>query len=477
MILKTTKFIAFIILCGAFLILAACGTLDISAEPGVVGGQPGTPTEMAQPTLTIAEAGATTPTAAPSEEDSIAAEATPTPTETVTEIEESGDSDESATKPSEITPIDETWSRYTNYQLGFSINFPKTMVHFYGSCRWNEENGDHSYRPELTAVPVEVFEDGDTTYITSAYYYELTGETKETSADGGERAFFSECQEVTNSLELLRDPDNHYQSKWAIVAIEVHDDGELEGFIQSRYGEGCSLGEKAPSGQEGVYDIRIQGDGKDLSESSCPLNYGTVVKYYPEQNKVIAWDTGQAATFVGDIDYSVIYDQDMIDSFQFLTDVSPPDTADSAGLDYSGWQSYTNDTIGYSLMVPGQADVMGGNVDESVQFVGPLVEGEHWPWFFVDHYDSAFFHPPAGTELRQWLTDSIPYEPLEEDANIGGLPAVHFTFEASPQAYGRDEYYLVHGDQLIKITILHAGGLQDWSLYDQFLQGFTFSPV
>ena len=40
-------------------------------------------------------------------------------------------------------------------------------------------------------------------------------------------------------------------------------------------------------GQDGVYDVSIQGDGKDLSETLCPLNYATVVKYYPKGNKVI----------------------------------------------------------------------------------------------------------------------------------------------------------------------------------------------
>jgi hypothetical protein len=89
-------------------------------------------------------------------------------------------------------------------------------------------------------------------------------------------------------------------------------------FTKSRYGAGCSLGEKAASGQDGVYDVRIQGDGKNLSETLCPLNYATVVKYYPAGNRVIALNLDQGPTFAADTAYSMTYDQEMVDSFRFL---------------------------------------------------------------------------------------------------------------------------------------------------------------
>jgi hypothetical protein len=229
--------------------------------------------------------------------------------------------------PSQIVRLDETWYQYTNYQLGFSFKFPRTTVSQYGFCKWTEENGDHSYRPEPAFVPVKVFEDGNTTYIAGEFYYELTGETTETSAGGATRAFFSDCQAVTNNLELLGDPDNYYQTRWEIVTQEVHDDGELDAFLKSRYGSGCRLGEKIASSQDGVYDIRVQGDGKDLGETQCPLNYVTVVKYYPVGNKVVAWNLGQAPRFVADTAYPVVYDQEMVNSFRFLTGVPTEESA------------------------------------------------------------------------------------------------------------------------------------------------------
>jgi hypothetical protein len=151
------------------------------------------------------------------------------------------------------------------------------------------------------------------------------------------------------------------------------------------------------------------------------------------------------------------------------------ETMTAAGYDYSGWQSYTNETVGYALMAPGNTDVMGADRDKAVEFVGPIAGDDHWPWFMVQHFDSAFFRPPAGTDVRQWIAGSdIAYKAEAQEATIGGLPAVHFQMAPSPQAYGMDEYYVIAGEQLFKITILHAGGLEDWALYEQFLASITF---
>jgi hypothetical protein len=470
--------------------LSACGTLEIDTEPvsslteatALVAEPTNIDTGTPPPTPTTEGADDGSTTVAPSEEDDeTTIEVTPTPAEPLAE-EELDETLQPETEPSEITVVDDTWFNYTNYQLGFSIDYPRTKIHFHGTCTWNEENGDHSYRYEYALVPVKTFEDVDTVYITSEYQHELTGETKETSEDGGTRTFFSECQAISNSLELLRDQE-HYQEMWKIVVREVRNDEELDAFLKSRYGSGCSLGEKVSSNQDGVYDIKIQGDGNDWSESLCPLNYGTVVKYFPEGNKVIAWDTGQASTFAADAGNSVVHDQEMVDSFRFLTETSAEagqsssakDGQNSSAYDYADWQIYANEALGYTLMHPSNSDVMGANPDGSVEFVGPMEGDEYWPWFFVSHFDSEFFRPSAGTDVRQWIADSnIPYEPLEDEMSLGGLAAVHFVYEASPQAYGRDEYYVINDGQLFQFTILHAGGLQDWALYEQFLDSIGF---
>jgi hypothetical protein len=399
----------------------------------------------------------------------------PAPPGEMTNLDEVWFEDSNYATPSEITMLDETWFLYSNYQLGFSIKFPRTKTHHRGSCVWIEEDGDHSYRPRYAMVPVKIFEDDNTVYMTSEYQHDLSGETRETNADGGTRIFFSECEAVLNSLELIHDPE-YYQEMWEIVVRDIHDDQELDAFLEARYGSGCGLGEKVMSGQDGVYDIRV----------GCQLGGGTVVKYYPEGKKVIAWNTGQAYTFSADVTNSVNRDQEMVDSFRFLTGeptgpaVDGTETGETGAgeYDYTGWQAYTNAELGYSLMYPGYAEIMGGNLNEAVEFVGPTGEVDHWPWFSVHHFDSAFFSPPAGTDVQQWIADSnIPYEPLDEDVTIGGLPAVRFSFAGSPMAYASDEYYVIHGDQLFRITILHTELVQDWDLYYQFLSSIAFAPI
>jgi len=475
-------------------VITACGTLEVGLEsdssqtdPLTTATQPAGAADVATATVAMPEA-TQEPTLEPTLEATPepAAEQIEPPADEVnqdepfpiaaapgemTNLDEVWFEDSNYATPSEITMLDETWFLYSNYQLGFSIKFPRTKTHHRGSCVWIEEDGDHSYRPRYALVPVKIFEEENTVYMTSEYQHELSGETRETNADGGTRIFFSECEAVMNSLELLHDSE-YYQEMWEIVVRDIHDDQELDTFLESRYGSGCGLGEKVMSGQDGVYDIRV----------GCPLGGGTVVKYHPEGNKVIAWNTGQAYTFSADVTNSVNRDQEMVDSFRFLTgestDTSHDTSQDSADYDYTGWQTYSNDELGYSLMYPGSAEVMGGNLDEAVEFVGPIGEVDHWPWFLIHHFDSEFFNPPSGTDVQQWIADSnIPYEPVDQDVTIGGLPAVRFSFGGSPMAYASDEYYIIYGDQLLRITILHTELAQDWYLYDQFLNSIAFAPV
>jgi hypothetical protein len=126
-----------------FIVIGMCFTLTGCTSPGaptVVAQEPSTPTpEVFIPRTAAVPQDPVTPTAEP--------------------------------LPSQIISVDEAWYQYTNYQLGFSFRFPRTALSPYGSCKWTEANGDHSYRPEPLYVPVKVFEDGDTTYIAGEYYH------------------------------------------------------------------------------------------------------------------------------------------------------------------------------------------------------------------------------------------------------------------------------------------------------------------
>jgi putative hemolysin len=142
---------------------------------------------------------------------------------------------------------------------------------------------------------------------------------------------------------------------------------------------------------------------------------------------------------------------------------------------YEGWKPYLNAKLGYALWYPGDCQVMGGNLNESVQFSGLLVEGEHWPVLTVSHYDSDFYHPPASTDVGQWIADNeIPYDAIDTEVEIAGLPTVHLRYEAGPGWGASDAYYFVKEGQLFYILILHTGDQEGWELYDKFLQGLTF---
>ena len=215
---------------------------------------------------------------------------------------------------SEVISLDDAWSQYTNSRLNISFRFPKMMMATYGSCRWVEEGGDHSYRPEAALVPVKVFEDANTIYIAAEYYYELAGETCQ---DG--RCTYAECSKVMNTRALLQDPGNMYQQMWKLVVEKVEDGEELDVFIKSRYGVGCKLGEKESVGQEGVYAIGIEEES--AGEKECPHLFWTYASgyelwYCENANQAIAMYLNGYSTFLGDERGDVTYDEEMRDSIR-----------------------------------------------------------------------------------------------------------------------------------------------------------------
>ena len=144
---------------------------------------------------------------------------------------------------------------------------------------------------------------------------------------------------------------------------------------------------------------------------------------------------------------------------------------------YEGWKTYTNEEFGYTVRYPGACKVMGADLNEMVEFVGPEVEYmgtyEHWPRLSIEHYDSDFYHPPLGTDVNEWVK-RIPGLKLGAEFEVANLPTAHLVQERSPQAYAADHYYFVKGTQLYHIQLLHAADREDWDLYNKFLNSFTF---
>ncbi len=168
---------------------------------------------------------------------------------TETTVEAGPTQDVAGERTSELIPAGDTFDTYANHALGFSILVPREMVITFGDCTWNEANGDHSYRPAAAPVPTAIFEEDDTVILTFASYHALTGQSLERQEDGGTRSFYANCVPMTNTLALATDtdPDNPYRAAWSIRVVDIEGQEELESFVKTRYGRGCSVGEMTPS--------------------------------------------------------------------------------------------------------------------------------------------------------------------------------------------------------------------------------------
>ena len=211
---------------------------------------------------------------------------------------------------SSIVSLNNTWNLYTNYNLGFKIKVPKTMYHNRSSCEWI----DNSYRPKGGIVPVSVFENDNNVYISSQYFSYLSGANQINNV-----YTFSSCTRIFNSVENLNNSEySALQNVWHFVARTVNNDFELENFIKEKYGSACRLGDKEPTNQAGVYNVRVLSDGNDSSTSECFMNFIYFIKYHPENNIAISWDIGQSYSFFADDKFNNSYDQVMLESFEFI---------------------------------------------------------------------------------------------------------------------------------------------------------------
>ncbi|MFA6521499.1 MAG: TPM domain-containing protein [Candidatus Gracilibacteria bacterium] len=188
---------------------------------------------------------------------------------------------------SSLEPIDDNWDLYTNYKLGFSVEVPhkgKLEGHLQGNIEYFAYN-------EIKAI-----EKGNIVYISSGDEYQNSS--------------------IQKSIKSRKTEAKRVQGvSWAILIKKIKNDSQLKSLIKQKYGSSCKLGKKTKSSQEGVFDIEILGDGKDLGETRCPMNFITFMKYYPKLQRVATWDIGQAPNFEVNGEY---VDDKMSDSFAFI---------------------------------------------------------------------------------------------------------------------------------------------------------------
>lgn len=227
-------------------------------------------------------------------------------------------------KTSEIISLDKTWNKYVNYQLGFSLKVPKETWGYWTDCKYVVENGHPTYRPQIDLDSIKILEDYDKNVITIAPEYDikLSGETQIKSSLGYV-SYYSKCEKTVNSLEKIKAGEGYPigPNNWSIIIKQVKNDKELENLIKEYYGSSCTLGQKRPTYQSGVYDVDIKGDDKSLFETQCPLNYRSILLYYPEKNKIARWNMGQDVGVFFDPKPKSLdkpLDNEMVQSFEFL---------------------------------------------------------------------------------------------------------------------------------------------------------------
>lgn len=104
---------------------------------------------------------------------------------------------------------------------------------------------------------------------------------------------------------------------WMLSVTPIEDRAKLDAWVRLHYGPGCRVGELAPTRQEGVFDVLLEGDGKPLDQTECPLNYVYELLYQPSERRALSWELGQGPQFMADADGMLTYDMQMRDSVRF----------------------------------------------------------------------------------------------------------------------------------------------------------------
>lgn len=207
---------------------------------------------------------------------------------------------------STLTEYDSNYNLYTNHKFGFSLLVPKLALSS-AECKKTAD----SYRPSSELTPITFFKNKDTIYLAADYFYHLTGEQK--TPEG--KSNFSGCEKLQTNFNLIENDKMSDIASLKIYTTNVKDDNSLGEYLKSKYGSGCKVGEKTQSSIADVYNVKILGDGKDLGESDCPINFMVDVKYNPTKGTVVIFELGQSCNLYQGQD---CVDSKVVSSLKFL---------------------------------------------------------------------------------------------------------------------------------------------------------------
>lgn len=193
------------------------------------------------------------------------------------------------------------WIEYKNEEYGFSFNYPAVSIN-------NKWWGNLSEEKPLfnLLLPNQVLSKNNNIYLTQKYNVEIDSETGELIKT--ENTFIPEYIEN----------DNSYPLPWHIVILDAEEEKNLDLIIKQKLGLGCSYKTKIATKFEDNYRVEINGDGKDLGETLCPVNYANYIIYSPTVKKVAFWSVGQECNIGLGFTSDNCFDGEIADSFHFL---------------------------------------------------------------------------------------------------------------------------------------------------------------
>ncbi|HNX10967.1 MAG TPA: hypothetical protein PKI61_02400 [bacterium] len=189
------------------------------------------------------------------------------------------------------------WPEYINEEYGFSFRYPALSI----------DNKFWTNFPEGLDVllPNQVLSKGNNFYLHQKYDLEIDWQTGKSTKK--ENTFVPEYDHTYS-----------YLLPWHIVILTVDDEADLDKVIKQKLGPGCSYKTKIPTEFSGNYRIEINGDGKDLGSTLCPVNYANYIIYSPIKKRIAFWSTGQECQIGLSFDSVNCFDQKISDSFHFI---------------------------------------------------------------------------------------------------------------------------------------------------------------
>ena len=189
------------------------------------------------------------------------------------------------------------WVDYKSEAYGFVFSYPSVSV---DSKLWTNFPDDLD-----VLLPNQVLSKGNNFYLHQKYDISLDWQT-------------GRSVRTENTYIPEYDGSYNYPLSWHFVIFSVEKEADLDKAIKQKLGPGCSYKAKIPTGFEENYRIEIDGDGKDLATTMCPVNYQNYIIYSPVQKKVAFWSTGQECQIGLGFFHDNCFDQKISESFHFL---------------------------------------------------------------------------------------------------------------------------------------------------------------